>query len=295
MSNKAVIFYDPLQVEAVLLVGERLNLPMFHKDLRIFRGVDNTITFNLKDSDRQPVKILGQSIRAVIVNPYNQELMLTKFLYNKDEQNGIYELRLTPGDVQQWSAGFYQYSLTLIDGDTGAETLFYTTLDQDVTGRLELIDKPFPEFVPSKLIKKDDWTLVNYNNVTQPFTVTYITSRFPGDANKDYKDALQTFSVLLKNFTGTLYLQASLEENPGTTDDGWFNVSVDPVSNADFLSYTQATGINVYNFVGNYVWLRFKYIVGVNPIQFEPYEQDEYDRYSWECRFGEILKIWLKI
>jgi len=292
MSYKAVIFYDPPKVEATLFVGERWNVPLFHKELKLFRGVDNVVEFILKDSDRQPVKILGQSIRCVIINPYNQELMLTKYLYNKDELNGLYELRLTPGDIQEWSAGFYQYSLTLINGDTGQETLFYTTLDQDVTGRIEIIDKPFPEFVPSKLISKDDWTMVNYNNVRQPFTVTYVTSRFPGAALRDNHAAKQTFSLLLKKFTGTFWVQGSLEENPGE-EDGWFNISVDPITNSDHLTYQEATGINVYNFDGNFVWVRFKYIQGTTGGQNEPYMPDPHN--NWRDRFGEVEKVWLKI
>lgn len=272
---KATIYFNPTNIDAVLMQGEKRNLPMFHQNVKLFRGVDNNIQFTLKDSDRQSYKALGQDIRCVIVNPYNHQLMLTRYLYPENEEKGIYKLKLTPGDVQEWSAGFYQYSLTLI-GDDATETMFYTTLDQDVTGTLELIEKPFPEFVPSHLVKDEDWTMVNYNNIVHPYSTTFITSRFAGDANKDYHDALQTFSVLFDNFTGDFWVQGSLEDNPTNTDVDWFNISVDPISNADVLHLTNASGIRVYNFVGNYVWLRFKYAT------YEPGPT------------GTIKKVWLK-
>lgn len=272
---KATIYFQPPRIEAILMRGAHRALPMFHSDVKVFRGVDNNIEFSLKDSDRQVFKALGKEIRCVILNPFNQQLMMTRYLVPENEQKGIYKLKITPGDIQEWSAGFYQYSLTLIDDDS-TETMFYTAPDQEVTGKLELIEKPYPEFTPSKKITPEDWTTINFNNDTHPYSETSVTSRFAGDASKDYHDALQTFSALFDNFTGEFIIQGSLEENPGFLEDGWFNISVDPTSNADIMTFTNFSGIKVFNFVGNFVWIRFKKVV------YEPGPT------------GDITKIWLK-
>lgn len=271
MTNRATIFYAPQRLEAVLLEGERLNFPMFHFDLKIFRGVDNKIQFDLKDSDRKPVKMFNRTFKCIIVNPFNRELMLTKYLDPIDERKGTYSLKLTPGDIQQWSAGFYNYSITLTD-ECGDESLFYTTLDQDVTGRLELIDKPFPAFTPSHLITKDDFIQINFDSNPVTNQNFWITSRFAGDAQKNYNDALHTFSILTNDFTGYFWIEGSLEDNP-TATTGWFNISVDGIS--DVVYFEHDTKLNVFNFEGNYVWLRFRY-------QPTPYQT------------GSIEKIWLK-
>jgi len=277
MPTKAVLYQDQIQVEACLFVGQKWNDPMYHKDIKIFRNVNNNIEFILKDSDRLPVKILGQSVRCIVVNPYNDELMLTRFLVNTDEQNGIYTLKLTPGDIEDWSAGFFQYCITLVNNDDGTESLFYTTLDQEVTGKIELLDAPFPKFAPSKLILPKDWTAINFNNINPPLSVTFVTSRFPGSAFKDIHTALQTFSIKTTNFSGTFYVQGSLEENPDTSNGGWFNIPIDPTTNTDNIQYNNYTGMDIYNFDGNYVWLRFQYIV------FNPRP------------IGTIDRIWLKV
>ena len=271
MANKSILYYNPQITEITLYEGERKNLPMFSKDLKIFRGVDNKLHFELKNSDRQPVNMSGNNLKCIIINPYNQELMLTKYLVDENVVKGKYVLKLTPGDIQEWSAGFYIFSIVYQNVD-GTEEMLYTTLDQDVSGRLEIVDKPFPAFVPAHLIKAEDWQKINNDTNIITNQNFWVTSKFAGDAQKDYSDGLQTFSILLNNFSGNFFVQGSLEDQIITEDD-WFNISLD--CDSDFITYTNASGISVFNFEGNYVWLRFRY----QPL---PYQT------------GSITKIWLK-
>jgi hypothetical protein len=284
VKNVAILYYIPLTLQLAQMGGERFNFPMFRKDLSIFRGVDNIIEFDIKDSFRIPVTMLQHNLKCIVTNPYNQELMLVKYLYNKDDTKGIYELRLTPGDIQTWSAGTYNFCVVATDIN-GIETIFYTTQDQDVTGTFQLIDKPFPAFVPSHLVRSEDFTMVNYNNLAaivnqtyntpNPITITFITSRFSGGAQKNLSSGLATFSILLNNFTAKFYVQGNLEENP-ITEDGWFNIPVDPITDGDHIDFKNAHGIHVHNFEGNYNWLRFKYEIIL-------------------YNYGSVEKIWLKI
>lgn len=274
----------PPKLELMLLDGRRLNSPMFRKDLKLFRGVDNTIEFELKDVYQMPVSLTGQDLKCIITNPFNQELMLVRHLYNKDAANGLFELRLSPGDIQKWSAGNYTFCITVTDIN-GIETLFYTTMDQDVTGTFELIDKPFPAFTPSYLFKSEDFVMNTYNNLSailnqtintpNPITIDFITSRVEGGAQKNLSSGLATFSVLLNHFTGKLYVQGTLEENP-LTEEAWFNIPFDPIDNSDHAEFQDAHGIHVFNFEGNYNWVRFKYVVTI-------------------YNYGNIEKVWLKI
>lgn len=271
MTVKATLFYNPQVVEATLFVGERRNLPMYHSEIKIFRGVDNVIEFSLKNSDRQPVKLFNYSFKVIVTNPYNGQLMLTKYLYNVDEQKGKYSLKLTPGDIQEWSAGFYQFCVLKID-ECGDEELFFTTLDQDVTGRFELIDKPFPAFTPSHLIVPEDFTQIQFDSNIVTNQNFWVTSRFPGDAQKNFSDGLHTFSILTDNFSGMFWIEGSLEENPVLSSD-WFNIPVDGIS--DVIQFTNSSQLDVFNFEANLVWVRFKY-------QPMPYQT------------GKIAKIWFK-
>ena len=274
MLNKAILYYDPQTIQISTLTGASYNLPMYRKDLKIFRGVDNNISIEIKDSDRQPFVVYERQLKCYIVDSVSNELKLVKYLYNLNEEQGIYELRLSIGDTINWDSGFFYFSVVMINDDN-SETLFYTTLDQEIVGTLELIDKPLPIFKKSYLIEEKDWTMNNYNQIMMPFSTDYITTRFPGDGQKDLNNSLQSFSVTMHDFTGTVWVQGSLAENPLVQAD-WFNIPVDPANpENDYLAYTSFSGIDSYNFTGNYIWVRFKYQVT-------------------SMNSGKIKKVWYK-
>lgn len=262
MTNKSVSYFIPQTFVITLLEGDRINLPMFRRDIKIFRGVDNNIDFELRDADRKPIKLLDRNIQIVITNPENQELMLVRNVEITDERKGKYRLKLTPGDIQSWSQGFYQFGAILIEDD-GAEYPLYTDTAQNNTGKLILVDAPFPSFIPSTLLTEQNFQSVNGAMVSQ---------RLRGDAQKNYQDGLQTFSVQTDNFTGKLWVQGSLEDNP-TQDGEYFDIYVG--STAPYIEFTNSTITEPFNFDGNFVWIRFKYIPD-------------------SANVGNIEKIWYK-
>lgn len=71
-----------------------------------------------------------------------------------------------------------------------------------------------------------------------------------------------TVSVNLTNFTGRIYIQGSLAQNPQDAD--WFNIPIGsgtayvqyPLDPALPTGITGDTGVYAYSFSGNYVWVR---------------------------------------
>ena len=288
MATHATLFYKPNVVQATLVTNSsRLNYPMYNMSIDIFRGVSNTIYFELKDSNRQPVKLFNNTYKLVVVDVDGDELLLTKYLFNDDEQNGKFSVTLQPGDIDTWQAGFYKYSVTQIDVN-GYEQVLYTSLDQTCTGQINIVDSPFPRFVPSVLIQSTDWTQISSGALPDgadlaqyqfsmanlsPSDNFFVTNRFPGAAQKSIQNTAQTFSISTLNFSGDVWLQASLDTNP-TKEALWFNVSLDG-GNTYSTGYTNDTSMSAYNFTGNFIWIRFKY---------QPYSGNT----------GSISKIWLK-
>ena len=80
-----------------------------------------------------------------------------------------------------------------------------------------------------------------------------------------YSDGLHTVSFHVQNFTGRIFIQASLSENP--TEDDWFDICL-----GDNVSYLQFplrpnrptgvvsgdTGVSAMSFKANILWLRAK-------------------------------------
>ena len=74
------------------------------------------------------------------------------------------------------------------------------------------------------------------------------------DGYYGFADGLQTVGFYLKNFIGRIYIDSTLSDNPG--NDDWFPIAL---GNVDFVDFDSAqTGIETFNIVGNFVYLRAK-------------------------------------
>lgn len=82
---------------------------------------------------------------------------------------------------------------------------------------------------------------------------TVTGERYKGDGYYGRSDGLHTVQYNVNGFIGTITMQATLSLEP--TDIDWFTVTgtshISESSDTDF-----ATGSFIYNFTGNYVWVR---------------------------------------
>jgi len=77
-------------------------------------------------------------------------------------------------------------------------------------------------------------------------TITGIA--YKGDGYYSRTDGFHTVQYNLTGFTGSVIIQATLATNPSASD--WFSLSVTQHTG------TGSTGSFLYNFTGNYVWVR---------------------------------------
>ena len=76
-----------------------------------------------------------------------------------------------------------------------------------------------------------------------------------GDGYYGRSDGFHTVQYDLDNFLGTVIIQGTLATTP--TADDWFDISnTEHVSTSNDSSSSTSDGGFVYNFTGNYVWVR---------------------------------------
>lgn len=92
------------------------------------------------------------------------------------------------------------------------------------------------------------------NILTNRQEMTFTGDKFQGDGYYGFNDGIHTVSFNLKNFTGRIYVQATLMENP--TDDDWFDIELTHM--APYLEFSQETVNRGVTFTGNFVWIRLK-------------------------------------
>jgi hypothetical protein len=84
-------------------------------------------------------------------------------------------------------------------------------------------------------------------------TETVTGDDFKGDGYYGRSDGFHTVQYSLDGFIGTIVIQATLAVEPSSTD--WFTLSETSHTSANDSS-SNADGGFLYNFTGNYVWVR---------------------------------------
>lgn len=100
-------------------------------------------------------------------------------------------------------------------------------------------------------------TILNYPN-TGTQALTYFSDKVKGDGYFGGSNGYHTVQPRITNFIGRFEMQASLASDPTAND--WFTVNLENGNvSTSTVSYTTATSnAAIYNFTGNFVWVRSK-------------------------------------
>lgn len=84
-------------------------------------------------------------------------------------------------------------------------------------------------------------------------TETITGDKFKGDGYYGRSDGFHTVQYNVTGFIGNIVIQATLATDPSSTD--WFTLSTTEHASTA-TSDSNADGAFIYNFTGNYVWIR---------------------------------------
>lgn len=239
---------------------------VYNRNLKIVRGIDNTIELRIKNLDQRPANI-GVDTYLVfnLVDHGDQQHVLQKDCLLKDVTTGIASVTLTEQELEKIEAGFYDYSLVLETREfveSGAEEYYvtqrrltYTNTMFDVKATLEVLGSIYGTVQPSKVIKNFQYFNPKYNgNYEDPaFFISDIMN-----ANTKVTKTLHSFQFYFGDYSGEVIIQASTEDQ-GATPSKWSEVDT-------FF----ADGENVIrNVTGKYTWFRIKHIPDDLPTEAE--------------------------
>lgn len=82
--------------------------------------------------------------------------------------------------------------------------------------------------------------------------MSYVGEKAKGDGFYGFSDGLHTVSFHVNAFTGRLFLEATLVENP--TEDDWFLITLE--IDQDYIQFDNETASKGITFTGNFVYVR---------------------------------------
>lgn len=196
--------------------------PVYARQLELYKGIDNTIQFQIVNSDQKPVDVSDQSVRfAAFDSNHKMCLDLPADPVKWDDSTvriGMFEVVVSHNDLLAIDPQYITYWVKLVDYD-GLETLTYSGVQFANSGIARINDTVSP--MPTDALAAEFISTAYQNG--QWYTAPVALS--PGINSNS---ALHTIVIYNNGFRGLVYIEASLENNTADPNAVWSTVG-DPV------------------------------------------------------------------
>ena len=249
---------------------------VYNRNLKIFRGVDNRIDIQVRNSDQKTTNLTppvdpddNQPYDNVLVfnlvSQDTKDLVLQKDFTAIDLSTGKVTITLTERELLDLDNGFYNYSIIKelrnnLDEDStelGYEIIskipLYMDSQYNTIGTLEITGDVYGGVANSVIVDTFNYTNPFTQGATEPFPF-YTSQIIDAAPNTSPAYPIHTFQFYTTNYTGTVEIQASLDAQGGTPrETKWATVAT-----VDLLTERYK------NVTGTYNWFRVKHIPATN-------------------------------
>ena len=215
--------YTKDKIDMNLLIGsyekERFNLPFYNTNIELWKGVDNTIEFSIRNHDRK-AQILPATSKLVfraINNKLQQEI--EKDLDVVNANLGRYSVTITRDELNDYDNAIFTGHVAVIDKD-GHEDLLYSGTDWLPNFDVEVKPNKLELLQESEIIDGKSFTKEVFQCPRNGLQMERLTSSIMKSNVTDY----HSFLLKLKDFIGTIKFQGSSIDTPDQTETNWFDI-----------------------------------------------------------------------
>ena len=234
------------------------NTIVYAKTVKIYKGVDNVIQFDVQNADQKRLDLVNTplvtNLKMNVMDMSGNALPNSPYTVSTTSITGIGTVTIPHADLANIAHQYLQYSVTATDTNSNTIPL-YTDSRFSAVGKIEVIGYATP--MPHATTIYDRF----YGEINFMGNVIQHTSATPCKFYEAVPTTSMNFSIHLTNFIGTIYVEA--------TED--MTVSVESFANATKLqsmTYSVATTTT----------LTFNNVPVANPVTGQNYN---YMRVSW--------------
>ena len=110
--------------------------PVYQRNIKIFKGMKNTIEFDVRNADQKRININSYDLKCLIMDNNSQEV-LTLDVDPVPNTTGLATMTVYAQDIAYLNPQFLKYTLYFIDGDEN-KTPLYADTQVGVSGVIEL-------------------------------------------------------------------------------------------------------------------------------------------------------------
>lgn len=260
---KLPVYLYPNLFEVILDLDDnnRINQVMYQRDLKLQKGLKNTVQLQFKNSDQKLIDIRSKQFVFVLFDTINQRNLIEKDVRILDTSTtattallkGLGEVVFTESELQSCESVYYKGVIKALDED-GSYVPAYSNTYYDVAATIEVRHDVYPVLQPSQEVTD---FLRYYNGDLSALHYEYYTGNLNAHPEFDSNAALHTAAVYMTRFKGRVVIEATLENTP--IDFGNYAV-------ISSKTYDGFTGIDYTNFNGIFSKIRIRYIPAKNPV-----------------------------
>jgi hypothetical protein len=234
---------------------------VYNRNLKIFRGVDNRIDIQVRNSDQKASNIVGSTLVFNLVSQSTKHLVFQKDFTAMELATGKVTVILTAEELLDLDMGFYNYSVikevrSTVDSTDYTVTSkmpLYMDSQYDTVGTLEITGDVYGDVSNSVNVSTFNYTNPFTQGATEPFPF-YTSEIIDATPNTSPAYPIHTFQFYTTNYTGTAEIQVSLDAQGATPrETKWATVAT-----VDLLTERYK------NVTGKYNWFRIKHIPALN-------------------------------
>ena len=219
--------------------------PVYSRQIKMYRGIDNKFQFRMLNSDQKPVTITDTPV-IVIFDESNSKIIEKECTVTDDgsttSTKGLFNVTVTENDLLNVRQQYLHYNIYL--KSTSGNTLTYADRNFGSAGTIFVDGHAYAG--PKASIEVTNFYQESDYWVAGSDTTDSITA----DPGLNGNEALHTVAVYTNSYVGNIEIQATLD-NQITTDNNLTTVST--------LTFTGSETEPVpANFNGVYNFLRFK-------------------------------------
>ena len=235
------------------------NRQVYQRNFKVYRGVDNKLDLQVRNSDQKPYNVNGYTLVFNLVERLTQKLLISKPLTVTSAAQGQITVTLTEAELNNIHAGLYSYSVIKeVRNDQGA-TVSKTPLFVDSQyGGMGVIEV----FGDLQGEPKESTVIDTFEKIPTYWPNDGTSNSELGYASPEVSstDSVHTFAIYQTNYKGTIVIEASLEEGGTPAAGKWTAITPDGEFSSNIVLDGTSSTVFYKNVVGIWKWFRIKHI-----------------------------------
>jgi hypothetical protein len=182
------------------------NTIVYAKTVKIYKGVDNVIQFDVQNADQKRLNLvtapLVSNLQLNVMDASGKKLINSPYTISTTSITGIGTVTIPNADTAALTHQYLKYSVTATDTNSNNIPL-YTDSRFSAVGTIELVESATPTTRSSVVYDRFSGEINFMGNVTDH------TSAIPCKFYEAVPTTALNFAVALENFIGTIYVEAT--------------------------------------------------------------------------------------